>query len=291
MNYDQLQAFIAVAKSKSFSKAALKLYLSQPALSKKISSLEKDLDCLLFERSRNGVKLTEHGRLLFAEAQGLEEKLTGIRFRLKHLHQSRAGHIRLSCSETVGAYYLPLWLGEYMKENPEILITAKTSVTSLIVEAILSEEIDFGFFLAPESDPRIESFSLFEYEDVLIFPEGHPFAQRKQISLEEILKEKLLLPGTHTMTRKRIENALHKKGLSLQEAQEAGSVSVLKEFVRIGLGVGICPNYALDPAEKKRSLPLEPLGGGFKRTIALGWRKDRYFTPAEKSFLNWIRKM
>jgi DNA-binding transcriptional LysR family regulator len=288
MKYDQIQAFRVIAKEESFSKAAIKLYISQPALSKKIGLLEKDLDCVLFERSRQGVKLTDHGELLLEETSNIEEKLGDIRFRLKHLDENQAGHIKLACSDTVGAFYLPKWLGNFMSDHKDVLLTAKISVTSQIVQSLINEEINFGFFLAPESDPRIESIPLFDYEDVLVYPKEHRFQKSKGISIEEILKEKLLLPGKNTMTRKKIETAFHAKGFTIQDAQEAGSVSVLKEFVRIGLGVGICPNYALSEEELENSFSL---GKEFKRTIVIGWRKDRYFTKAERAFIDWVRDL
>ena len=282
MNFEQLKAFLAVAEERSFSKAAKKLYVSQPAISQKIAQLEKQLGHMLIQRSKSHLHLTEHGALLAKEGKELLERVNHVKFKLDHLQQYRGGHLRIACSDTVGAYFIPQPLVEFQKSQPEVLLTSKISVTSSILQSLLEEEIDFGFFLHPEGDPRIESKPVLHYEDVLVYPKDHAFAQKEELQLSEILKERLLLPGTNTKTRKLIEEAIHRKGLELPECQEAGSVGVLKELVKIGMGVGICPGYALS---ETKNLEFRSLGEGFQRIISVGWRKDRYLSEVDKSFL------
>lgn len=282
MNHDQLRAFIAVVEEQSFSRAAKKLYVSQPAISQKIALLEKSLDTILLQRGKQKAQPTDEGMVLYREARRLEDQFDRLQHMVRNANKSRGGHLRLACSDTVGAFFLPPVLQQFMQVQPEVLLTAQVSVTGKIVQSVLDENIDFGFLLLPENDPRLLVKPVFTYKDVLTFGPGSAFQGRTDIALQELLNERLLLPGRQTKTRKLIESAFHARHLELPEVQEVGNVAVLKEFVRIGLGVGICPNYAV---VKDPELGTAELPGLFDRTIAVCYRQDRFLSEADQCFL------
>jgi LysR family transcriptional regulator, transcriptional activator of the cysJI operon len=288
MNLEQIRVFLTLCEEKSFSKTAKKLYQSQPSISQKISQLEKEFKCILVERSQHGIQLTEKGKILRDEAQEIDLRMEKLRINLLQTPKNTSSHIRLACSDTVGAFFLPKHLAYFRQNNPQTLVTARVSISSQIVQSILDENVDFGFFLLPESDPRIECIPVLTYKDVLVFSSRLSSPPESLSDLKQILHERLLLPGPNTKTRKLIENAFHREGLQLPETQEVGSVSVLREFVRIGLGLGICPDYAIQNDSDFHYLELP---GPFERRIALGHRKDRYLSDIEKAFVKGVTEL
>lgn len=287
MNHEQLRAFVTVVEEQSFSRAAKKLYVSQPAISQKIALLEKSLDTVLLQRGKSKVQPTEEGLVLYREARRLEDQFDRLQYIVRNAKSSRGGHLRLACSDTVGAFFLPPVLQNFMALEPEVLLTAQVSVSGQISQSVLDENIDFGFILLPENDPRLVIEKVLGYRDVLTYGPQSPLTRQKQIGLSDLLPQRLLLPGRQTRTRKLIEAAFHSKQLQLPEVQEVGNVAVLKEFVRIGLGVGICPDYAVN---KDPDLHTAPLDGLFDRTIAVCYRKDRFLSAADQSFLQVLRQ-
>jgi DNA-binding transcriptional LysR family regulator len=286
MQHDQLRAFVAVVEEGSFSRAAKRLYLSQPAISQKVAQLEKELDAVLMIRGRPKMRLTAAGELLYQEVRQVESRLSQIPFQIRALAKSQGGHLRLACSDTVGAYFLPPILAQVREKLPDVLMTVRISVTGQIVQEVLDEETDFGFILLPESDPRLEVLPVLEYRDVLVVPEGHSLEGTTEVAPSRLIGERLMLPGQNTKTRKLIESAFRREHSELPAVQEVGNVSVLKEFARIGLGLGICPDYAIRPRD---TLTIRPLRGDFKRCIGLCWRKDRYLSGADQAFLDVLQ--
>src|SRR5258706_15661884 len=215
MDTRQLAAMCAVVEKKSFSQAAERLGVTQPAVSLQIRALEKRLGTQLLDRSGRRVEPTESGLRLYRNAQrmlALEEQL------LEELSQedSRTGRFELGASTGPGGSVVPLILGELQRTHPEIRVALTVSDTGRIVELVADRALELGVVGFAHRHRAVVFEPLFRDEVVLACPPGHPFAGRT-VSLDELRSETLIFMQEGAGVREAIEDELRSKGVRVKD--------------------------------------------------------------------------
>ncbi|MFF2481915.1 LysR family transcriptional regulator [Paenibacillus sp. NPDC058071] len=184
MNIENIEAFVYVTHYGSFNKAAEILFLSQPSVTARIQSLERELDCKLFDRLGKQIQLTEEGKRFLPYSQQILHTLQKGKL---NLHQQKAlpNELRIGSTVSVANYVLPLWLPALMKRYPDIHFKLVTASTDELVTKVLNKELDIGF-VRNTSHPGLRSVSLYEDPIRLHVYDGHPFTQEQNVEIERI---------------------------------------------------------------------------------------------------------
>lgn len=265
---DLVNTFLVVAEEGSLTRAAVRLYRTQSALTRRLQAFEEVVGKPLFLRGKQGVRLTSDGQALLAPAREV------LRARDRLLGASPNGEaevrLRIACSDTVARYLLAPRLKALLEEHPTLELELQVSNTPQTVSRVDLGEADLGFVLLPARHRALEFRPVRTYHHMAAFPPGiRP--RGKSVGLPEVLEHPLVLLDRSTRTRQLIDASLLSKGLFPKRVTEVGNVSVLKALVRAGMGVGILPEYARESTD---GLVWRSIQGASERVLAACLRRE-----------------
>ncbi len=248
MELTLLQAFSAVAEHGSFSLAAEHIHLTQPAVSKRVRQLEDDLGVRLFDRIGRRVRLTEAGRALLPRARRLLNDAAEIRRLLADLSGEVRGRLVMGTSHHIGLHRLPEPLKRFTRAHPEVELDIRFMDSEAACHAVEVGDLELAIVtLPPEPLPRLQSRLIWDDPLIFMVSREHPLAGRHQVSLEELLKHKAVLPGSNTYTREILERAVHAAGLRLRTGMETNYLETLRMLTEANLGWSLLPATQLTP--------------------------------------------
>lgn len=242
MNIKQLEAFVRVAELQSFTRAAQQLFMSQPAISFQIKSLEESLGTTLFYRSEKKVELTEAGRLFYPEARQILQHYYRIRETLEELKGLKRGHLYLGASTIPGEYLLPLYIGRFHELYPGVEVSLRIAGSREVARWVREREVDLGVTGAIIEEQEVEYTPWHDDCLVLIVGPEHRFRGREEVELDEMLGEPLILREPGSGTRRTLEAQIAAAGCSLEKARvvmELGSTRAVITAVQAGLGISL----------------------------------------------------
>ncbi len=295
MNLDYLQTFITVVEKGGFSKAAEVLSLTQPAVSFQIQTLERELGEKLIDRSSAKIKLTPAGEIVYKYAHKLLKEKGRLEESLAKMSGAVRGELHLGASTIPGEYILPAILAKFKKDFPDVDLHLQIEDSYEVSKKVSQHEIDIGFTGSKFSTHPVIFEDFASDELLLITSSHHPLASRKEVSLSQILKEPFILREEGSGTRKTLQEALKKKGYSLDDlnvVMELGSTQSVITGVAADLGISVVSEWALKPYLKTgmlKSLKIKNLP--LKRKIYLVYHPRAHFSHTQKVFLDYCRKL
>jgi DNA-binding transcriptional LysR family regulator len=293
MDTRQLAAFCAVVERRSFSQAAERLGVTQPAVSLQVRALEKRLGTQLLDRSGRRVEPTEAGQRLYRGAQRLltlEEQL------LDELagegEGDLAGELQLGASTGPAAIVVPLLLCEFQRAHPGVKISLTVSDTQSVVEHVAARELELGIVGAARRHRSVRFEPFFDDEVILACPPGHPFAGRT-ITLEELRGDSLIVMQEGAGVRQIVEDELRALGTRLRDLDvrlELGLQESVRSAVQAGYGVTFISRSAVEPELTAGTLTSARVQGlDAKREISLVRASGRTATRAADAFVEFAR--
>ena len=284
MELDQVTAFLEVARQRSFSRAAEKLYRTQPAISAQIRALELECGEKLFNRLGRKIFLTRPGEVLFEYGEQLLALHRETLQRVREAHGKASGKLAIGANEATCLYVLPPVFGEFKRAYPQVAISIYRSFSHKILQKMAEGQIDLGIVTLPVAQENLKVIPIFEDELVVVVPAGHALAGRSSVSLEELATEPLLFPRTGH-TRELLEKLFRKHRNRLRISMELASVETIKRFVAAGLGVSLLSRSYADMEVKSGVFALVPLEGiRLVRRLGLVYRTDRHLSRAAQVF-------
>lgn len=276
MEIRQLRSFRAVVREGSFTAAAKKLHMTQPAVSLHIKALEEELGARLLDRDGRGVRLTPAGTTLLEAADAALAHLQEAARRIKEQQAPERGTVVLACGDTVALHLLPPVLTRFRKLHPEAEIHVRNDGSRAILDLLLNREADVGVVTRPPwLDPELWSRILIEDPLVLVLPKKHPLAAKKRVTLRDLQGEAAVMLAKPAETRALIDRSLRAAGVELTVVMESGNLEVVKAYVAGALGLSIVPEMCLTATERRR-VEVRSLPGTLPaRRIAVVRRKDR----------------
>ena len=280
----QLRAFCLAAQAGSISKAAERLFLSQPSVSLLIKALEQDLEVKLFERRGPRIALTAAGEILLETALPLVEGLEHLpELFAQRLGEAQSGMLDIAAGESTILYLLAGYVKDFTERYPQVATHLHNVTGRDGMHLLRNGEVDFAVGSMVEVPADVSFVPIFTYEPVLITPLDHPLARKKQVTLEDISPCGLILPPRHLSTWRVVDLVFQQHGLSYEVRLEAGGWEVVKKFVELGLGVSIVTSICVTGEEK---LAVVPLTRYFpKRTYGVVMRKGKFLSPQARAFL------
>jgi DNA-binding transcriptional LysR family regulator len=287
MHLNQLWVFYQVAKHKSFSHAAEALFLSQPSVSNQVKLLEETCGLKLFERAGRNIELTNTGEILFSYAERIFSLAKEADSVIEEIKGLKAGGIRISASNTLGAYYLPDILDRFRKKHPRIEILMNVGYTQTVAEDILAFRSDLGLIGREVAHPNIVVTPLWEEELVLIVPVDHPFAGRREIDLAELQGQPFIMSEKGSGVREITEKILAGAGISVRVVMELGENEAVKRAVASGLGITlISGTVARRELEAGEIRAVRLPGARMLRTFYIIHHKDKYISKLIRAFMD-----
>ena len=286
MEIHQLRYFCAVARSGSFTKAAVQEGIAQPSLSQQISRLERNLGSQLFDRLGRGVKLTEFGRALLPQAQEILRQVNNARGALESLRLSVAGRLAIGCIPTITPYFLAPRLRDFVDQYPDVDLRLVEDITPNLVELLQSGEIDLAVVSPPVHNPDIVSSDLFREPIVVAVGKNHRLASEACVSLPELRDEKMLLLKEGHCFRDNALTVCNRARANFVSIFETNQFSSILPLVAAGFGISLAPQMAMDSGSGCKFLPLER--EAYRRVGYMRVRQHALGT-AQRAFINWLR--
>ena len=291
MDTRQLAAFCAVVERKSFSQAAERLGVTQPAVSLQVRALEKRLGAQLLDRSGRRVEPTEAGLRLYRGAQrllALEEQL--VEEVAGEGEGVLTGELRLGASTGPAAIVVPLLLCEFQRQHPAVRIALTVADTQAVVERVAGRELELGIVGAARRHRAVTFEPFFDDEVVLACPPGHPFAGRT-VTLDELRGESLIVMQEGAGVRQIVEDELRALGTRLRDLDvrlELGLQESVRSAVQAGYGVTFISRSAVEPELAAGTLAVARVEGlDAKREISLARATGRTATRAADEFIEF----
>jgi len=253
---DQLLSALTVARLGSFTRAAQELELSQPALSRQVQGLEKNLGIKIFERIGRAVRLTSAGEELINRAGPLMEELSRVSSNLSAANGTTAGRVRLGASESVAVNSLPGILRPYLAANRRVNLRLLCRTSERLPELVSSGDLDVAVCAVEHEPVGLSIRRLWDEDLVLVLPINHTSRSRSIASYQG--EDFVLLPSS-TVTRRVLDAALREQGIELKVVLEHDSPEVIKARVLAGLGLAILPEPTVRKETRRGGLAAWPL--------------------------------
>jgi DNA-binding transcriptional LysR family regulator len=242
MDTQSLKAFLSVAKHLSFSEAAEELYLTQPAISKRINTLEEQLETKLFDRVGRKVSLTPTGEALHPKAKQILHLMKATEQELNDLSKEVSGSLEIICSHHVGLHRLPPILKAYSKTYPEVDLKIEFSESESGYEQVLHGDKELALItLAPEPHPNLISHPIWHDQMLFVCSKDHPLAKHTIPTLSDLAQHKAILPSPNTFTRQKVERLFSNTDVKLDVVTSTNYLDTIQMMVSIGYGWSVLP--------------------------------------------------
>jgi DNA-binding transcriptional LysR family regulator len=285
MDLATLNAFIAIAELGSFSEAAERLFLTQPAVSKRIASLEQQLNVRLFDRLGREVSLTVAGRALLPRAYQILNVLDDTRRALTNLNGEISGRLTLATSHHIGLHRLPPLLRAFTRAHPQVALDIQFLDSEVAYEEVLHGRAELAVItLAPETREPVHAVAVWDDPlDFVAAPE-HPLARNGAVSLADVAHHPAVFPGGNTFTHHIVRRLFEAQGLTPNIAMSTNYLETIKMMVSIGLAWSVLPRTMLDDQVARLPLP------GIQLTRQLGYisHTERTLSNAARAFMNLL---
>ena len=285
MDLAQLEVFLAVAREGKFSRAAVKLYRTQSAVSQSIRKLEQDIGEPLFDRSSRDGLLTDAGRVLREYAERLLNLRSDAQEALVELRELQKGKLAIAANEFTALYLLPV-LAEFRRLHPMIKITVQRSLGSHIPDEVLRHNSELGVLTYDPQEPDLNSIVVYLDELIFVVPPRHPLAGEHQVSIRQLGAESFVAHIVSSPYREKVIQAFKRHKTPLHMDIELPTLQAIKRFVVMGNGVALVPEISVE-AELARGelvrIPVKELR--LHRKLRLVYRKSASASHAARAFL------
>jgi DNA-binding transcriptional LysR family regulator len=295
MHLQLLHYFQCIARLGNFTKAALELHITQPALSKQMARLENEMGAELFIRTGRGIKLTEAGsRLLFHSERILADWEMAAQS-IKDLGLSGRGYVRLAMYPTFMWYILPQFLPGFVQSNASIDFEIEQGLNETIMDWVIGHHMEAGIVTAPVSHPQLKQIPLLVEEFGLLMHTSHPWANRNYIPFEDLHQQPLILSTLNRWYESFILPLFKQLAIQPEVRLVVHQYDVIKELVRAELGVGLVPINAYQMWKKTerelgQELTIIPTHPTLQRQFVWIERHDRTRSTACHLFLEYINQ-
>jgi DNA-binding transcriptional LysR family regulator len=288
MDLDDLRAVAAVASARTFSAAARDLRVAQPALSRRIARLERELGGKLFDRLPRHAAPTTLGDAVASAAQRMLAELDQIRADANAVATGAAGRIRVG-SLAGGIPALARGLAAFQSQNPGVELEVRTLDAEAAVGALRERTVDLATLPGSAVEPGLSARKLARWRVVLAVRPDHAFAKQKTITLAALATEPVLLLAPEFMVTRHVTDLARRTGLQLRVRLRDGTPEALLALARRGWGVGVIPDSIRVPPDVV-TVPLARAGSSADFDYVIAWLDDRTLAPAAVTLVETLAR-
>lgn len=290
MQLRSLEVFVTVAEHGSFTKAAEALYIGQPALSKTIQKLEKELDVPLIDRSSRKIQLTNEGKLLYHESKNILEKISIIPVALNKISQEIIGELKVGIPQIIGSVFFPEVAYQFLKRYPKVILQTEEH-GGVIVENLVSHgDLDVGFVVLPAAN-TLDAELIYQDEFIVCVSSSHPLSKVNEIRLADLKDEKFIFFDKSFALYNLIRNHCLEAGFSPDIAFHSTQWDLILELVSAQLGIAIIPKKLSMKLNGVDIVDLRIKDTKMSWDIGIITKKGAYQSPALKEFVNIVKEI
>lgn len=288
IDFDGIQAFVAIAELGGFSKAAEYLHVTQTALTRRLQKLEAYLDLRLLDRTTRYVELTAVGREFLPQAKLIVGEVTRAVGTLKDMSSRGRGNFTIACIPTMASQALPTAIRRYALAYPGNRIRIIDASGFEVRDAVLHGQAEIGIGLPTDRHPELEETQLLEDPYMFFCREEHPLSQREHVTWSDLHEAELIAISTMSANRLALDAQLEKHGINLSGRYEVRHLSTAIGLVAAGVGAAILPSSTLEAGSRPglRRIPLR--GPTIKRKIVVIRKKNTTLSPAADAFVQLL---
>jgi DNA-binding transcriptional LysR family regulator len=291
MELTQLEFFISVVEEGSFSKAAERVYRTQPAVSIAIRRLEEEIGASLFERSQKTPTLTEAGEIVYDYAKRMLALRDQARDVVAELRTLQRGRVRIGANESTSLYLLPHLILQYRERHPNVKVEIYRHVSERLPREVLDRNVDFALLAFEPEDSDLQSFPILRDELVLIMQPEHRLVGRESVTVKELGQESFLAHNVKTASRHKVIEVFAQHHTPLNITLELATVETIKRFVQLKIGLAFVPRMCVREELERGILATVPVRGlTYFRTLWATHRRQATFSHASAAFLEVLRQ-
>ena len=288
----RLYVFHIVAQEGSFSAAAVRLYMTQSAVSQHIKELEASLGQTLFDRGWHGARLTASGEVLAGYARQVFELVAQAENALTDVGRLASGRVSIGASPGVGVYLAPHWVQQFRSQYPRLTVAFNTGVTAQITADVLAHRIDLGVIegeLDPRSLARLGHHILEQVEQSVVVGFKHPFWDMSSVTLAALNQQSFIVRQQNSQSRIWLEQTLKQHGVEPVIGAEFDNLESIKRALGAGRCLAVLPAYVVEVEVEQHMLRRIPVEGQpFVRAMRLIWDREVRFSPVARAFLAFL---
>ncbi|MCG2838493.1 LysR substrate-binding domain-containing protein [Photobacterium sp. WH77] len=287
MDIRQLTYFIAIAEAGSFTKAAAKLHIAQPALSIAIKKFEQQLEMPLFHRSDRQIVLTHEGEVLIQHARLILQQVDDAKIAMAELKGLQKGEVRLGVPSMLGSYFFPDILMGFKSRYPNLKLTLVEAGTQSIRLMLLNGELDLGVIRSADLPDSLEAEPLLTSEMVAVVSPNHEFARQSSVSFEQFFSQELVMFKQGYFHRDYIDHVCQAHQLKQHIAFETNLLPMILSIIRQEFAISALLEMVTRHEPGLTAVPFEQ---PVQLNLAIAWRKNGYLSMADRAFMEFIKE-
>lgn len=286
MNLAAFEAFVKVMETGSISLAADQLFITQPAVTKRIHSLEEYFGVKLFESAGRGVQATHAAHSLLPKVKNWLNELGDIHHTLSHEQGQVQGRLKIGTSHHIGLHHLPDHLRRYVQDFPDVTLDVHFVDSEQAHEQVLAGDLELAFLtLPPQGDNRLQYVTIWNDPLVFVAAPFHPLAQQKRLKLDDLTQFPSLLPAAQTYTSQITLAEFEKQGVKPKITMSNNPLESIRMLVSIGLGWSVLPKTLINQDLQQLDINLE-----MNRQLGMVWHPGRTQSKAAQALVNFMQQ-
>ena len=285
MNLAAFEAFTKVMETGSISMAAELLFITQPAVTKRIHTLEEYFGVKLFESAGRGIQATHAAHSLLPKVRSWLNDLSDIHYTLSHEQNQVSGKLKIGTSHHIGLHHLPKHIKHYVQQYADVVLDVHFVDSEQAHEQVLSSDLELAFLtLPPVLDQRLSYVTIWEDPLVFVVAPFHPLAQKKDLRLEDLIAYPSLLPAVQTYTSQITLAEFEKRGLKPKVSMSNNPLESIRMLVSIGLGWSVLPKTLLNQDLQQLNIPIQ-----MNRHLGMVWHPGRTQSRAAQELIQMMK--
>lgn len=295
LNLNQLRYFYEVARMKNMKRAAVRMGVSQPALSKQVNALEEFLGLQLFYRSSRGMDPTPAGQVAFEHCEKVFGHIRELEEALDDLRSGSAGRLAIAAVNSIGVHVLPDFLRAFQEVHPEVRLRLVTSRSADVIQALREHRVDIGLIAGQTDEENMNSEVFLPSPLRVVVPPDHPLVEEAggagaPLDAAKLEAYPMVAFDEHAPTRVLTDRALEELEVSPSVIAESPDIEVLKRLVESGVGFGLLPTHSIRrELEAGQLATLDVPDLHLSRDLCIVTRTGITLTPAAEAFLELLR--
>ncbi|MBI6160072.1 HTH-type transcriptional regulator GltC [compost metagenome] len=296
LNLKQIEVFRAIMLTGSISGAAKLLHVSQPAVSRLIGYTEQRLGLTLFERIKGRLYPTPEARHLFVEVNSVYQGVQRVNEVAEDLIQNRMGHLRIACSPSLGQGLIPSAIAKFHAQLPEARVILHTMIPDVLLQAVLTQQVELGVAFLHEGHPNVYSRQLYENRLVVALPASHPLTAKNVIGIEDLIDQPFIGYGAEIPIGQLVRKLLSDADIILRPTVEVQQIHVACALVQAGVGIALIDEITANgpvwtkvvfrPIEPTAKTPISIVHGMYEPLSRLA---QAFIATLESVQIHWSR--
>jgi DNA-binding transcriptional LysR family regulator len=292
INFNQLRLFYHAAKNLSFTQAARDLFITQPAVTAQMKSLEDHCNLKLFRKRGRRIYLTDEGKTLYECARKIFEYEKEIEDLIEEMRTFKRGLLRLGTTKTYARYFMPFLISNFHEEHPQIKIRLDEGSSLEMIHSLLDFKNELAIIAKVEDDPHVNFIPFSHEEMLLILPCDHPLAKQRSISLNDLTEQPTIMKEKGSGTRKLVNELFAENGLIPNTLLETSNTELIKSLVQRGEGISFVVREAVAAELQQKQLATTSIEGQqIFLDVSIAYLKDQHLSPPAHAFLDILLKL